>query len=309
MTIPLSFLALAEKVLREEQKPLSAEEIWAVAQSKGYNALVGSQGKTPVNTLSSRLYTDIKDKQDRSTFVKAETRPTRFYLRDLFSANGQATAFTAPVALPPSKPAYLEKDLHPFLVYYAHHYLNAHLKTIRHSLSNKKEFGEWVHPDIIGCTFPIDEWKKEVLDFSTVMGSTPVRIFSFELKRELSFSNLREAFFQTVSNSSWANESYLVAAAISEDSEFRDELKRLSSSFGIGVIYLDIEDPDATDILFPAKFREYLDWDAINKLTMNPDFCEFLKRVKTDISSQEIRKELYDPVLPPEKLLTLIAQA
>ncbi len=127
-------------------------------------------------------------------------------------------------------------------------------------------------------------------------------MLSFELKRELSFGNLRESFFQTVSNSSWANESYLVAAEISEEEEFRSELSRLSTSFGIGVIKLNFDDPHSSDIIFPAKYREALDWETINKLTMNSDFKEFISTVKIDITSKKIHKKEYDQVPDIEAL-------
>ncbi len=140
----------------------------------------------------------------------------------------------------------------------------------------------------------------------TIDLSVAIKLFSFELKRDLTFANLRESFFQTVSNSSWANEGYLVAAEISGDEEFRTELRRLSTSFGIGVIHLHIDDPDASEILFPARTRENLDWDAINKLTINADFREFLRRVRIDISSNEIRKEKYERVLEREALIKSI---
>jgi hypothetical protein len=117
---------------------------------------------------------------------------------------------------------------------------------------------------------------------------------------------LRESFFQTVSNSSWAHEGYLVAAEISVDVDFQAELKRLSSSFGIGVIKINMEEPDSSEILFSARANENLDWDTINKLTMNPDFKDFLKRIKTDISSKEIRKEQYDKVRNQEELAEII---
>ncbi len=81
---------------------------------------------------------------------------------------------------------------------------------------------------MVGCYFPLDEWKPEVFELSSSIGNVSIRIFSFEIKQELNFNNLREAFFQTVSNSSWANESYLVAAKIQNDEEFSNELKRLS---------------------------------------------------------------------------------
>ena len=44
--------------------------------------------------------------------------------------------------------------------------------TIQHSRSDKKEFGEWIHPDMVGCYFPIDDWKPEVVEFSASIGST-----------------------------------------------------------------------------------------------------------------------------------------
>ena len=105
---------------------------------------------------------------------------------------------------------------------------------------------------MVGCYFPIEEWKDAVIDFGAAIASTSIKLFSFELKRELNFSNLRESFFQAVSNSSWANEGYLVAAEIDATDDFLDELKRLSTSFGIGVIKLDRTDPDSSELLFPA---------------------------------------------------------
>ncbi len=98
----------------------------------------------------------------------------------------------------------------------------------------------------------------------------------------------------------------MVAASISDDEDFLSELRRLSSSFGIGIIQINIKKPSATDILFPAKEKEYLDWDAIDKLAMNGDFKQLLKRLKIDISSQEVRKEKYEKVLTEDELINLI---
>jgi hypothetical protein len=164
-----------------------------------------------------------------------------------------------------------------------------------------------VHPDIIGCYFSFSDWKEEVVEVSSLTGNASIKLYSFELKRELSLSNLREAFFQAVSNSSWANEGYLVAAEIDNDEEFRNELKRLSTSFGIGVIKIDVTEPDSTEVIFPARSKDLVDWETVNKLAgMNPDFLEFLKRVKVDMSSHEIRKEMYDHVLEKEELIKSI---
>lgn len=308
----ISFLELAKKVLEEEKKPLSAEEIWEVAKQNGYNHEVGSKGKTPARTIGAQLYTNIRDNKN-SLFCKFGTSPRRFVLRSQLSAEdlqklaeqpekltGQPTKQVSVV----KKPDYLEKELHPFLAYFAHLHLKAFSKTIQHTKSEKKEFGEWTHPDMVGCYFPIEEWKPEVFEFSSLVGNLSIKLFSFEIKRELSFANLRESFFQTVSNSSWANEPYVVAAKISSDEEFRSELRRLSTSFGVGVIALNLDEPDSSEVVFPATTKDVLDWDMMNKLaTMNSDFREFLNRITKDIGSKEIRKELYDGVWTREKLI------
>lgn len=134
------------------------------------------------------------------------------------------------------------------------------------------------------------------------------KLYSFEIKKELSFANLREAFFQAVSNSSFANEGYLVAADISADEDFRSELRRLSASFGIGIIELDIEDPNSSHVLVPAKEREAMDWDALNKVAMNSDVRDLLRRICKDLVAKEIRSEEYDKVLQPEALIASIRQ-
>ena len=160
---------------------------------------------------------------------------------------------------------------------------------------------------MVGVYFPIEEWEEEVLDFSKVIGSASIKLYSFEVKKELGFHNLRESFFQAVSNSSWANGGYLVTASLDQDEELSSELKRLSTAFGIGVIELDIDDPEASEIRLPAKEKRDLDWDTINKLANeNADFRKFLTRIKIDLSSKEIRKEKYDKVFEVDKLIERI---
>ena len=298
----MTFLELAEKVLIEQKIPMTANEIWKTAVEKKYDKLLNSEGKTPSSTLGALIYVNAKD-SPKSLFAKTDTRPKKFYLKKLSSGTEIIeTILEKEIITKKKKFEYLEKDLHKFLTYYAYYHLHCYTKTINHSLSTKKEFGEWVHPDIVGCYFPLEDWKSEVYELSSSIGNISIKLLSFELKRELSFSNLRESFFQTVSNSSWANESYLVAAEISDDEDFRQELSRLSTSFGIGVIMLNLEDPHSTEIIFPAKIRDILDWETINKLTMNNDFKEFISTVKIDITSKKIHKKEYDFV---EELETL----
>jgi len=308
----MTFTELAELILRQVDKPLTANEIWKLAVDQEFDKKLNSTGKTPWATLGARLYVISRDNPD-SNFKSIGKRPKRFYLKekvytvDFKEYEEGKTEEETEISTTESNKNYLEKDLHPFLVHFAFYNLNCQCKTINHSKSDKKSFGEWVHPDIVGCVFPIDEWDNEVLELSSAVGNTSVKFISFELKKELNLSTLREKFFQTVSNSSWANESFIVAAEISKNEDFLQELTRLSASFGIGVIELDINDPNSSIIKFPAQTRENLDWETINKLTvMNKDFKQFVKRVRIDLKSNEIRKEKYDKVLEEEQLEKII---
>lgn len=305
----ITFLQMAQKVLNDEKQPLTASEIWEIAVSKGYEKLVDSKGKTPWATLGALIYVDVRDNPS-SVFVPIGARPKRFILKNqVESLGGKIPEVIKTPQIAVKKPEFLEKDLHPLMVYYGFYYLKAYLKTINHSKSDKKGFGEWVHPDIIGCYFPFRDWEGEVVEVSTLMGNTAVKLYSFELKRELSIASIRESFFQAVSNSSWANEGYLVAANIDTDDDFMNELKRLSTAFGIGVIRLDVDDPDSSEIILPAKAKDIIDWDTVNKLSsINPDFRDFLKRIRIDMTSREVRKEMYDSVLDKDELLKSLSK-
>jgi hypothetical protein len=304
----LTFLELAQKILSEEKRPLSPDEIWEVAVSKGYNQEILSQGKTPARTIGAQIYVHIRDRSD-SPFFKVGSRPTRFSLISLHSEQDAENLIDKQPRAASKVPTFKESQLHPLLAYFAYTRLRAYTKTIRHQKSIKNEFGEWVHPDMVGCYFPIGYWTDDVIQFSAAISNTQIRMFSFELKRFLNFSNLRESFFQAVSNSSWANEGYLVASNISQDDDFLDELQRLSTSFGIGVIELSIDNPEDAAVLYPAKSRDYIDWEMINKLAgINEDFRQFIQQIRKDIAANEVRKEKYDGVLEESSLLVHINQ-
>jgi hypothetical protein len=301
----IKFLDLARKVLEREKRPLTSDEIWAVAEQSGLAKEVGTRGLTPWSTLGAQLYVDVRD-NPKSAFAAVGSRPKRFTLKTLLGNGAVDPALIATPTPAPSKPRFLEADLHPFVVHFGFNYLHAYLKTIRHQLSPKSEFGEWVHPDIVGCYFPFTDWRSEVVDLSERLGSPALRLYSFELKRELDMRNLREAFFQTVSNSSWANESYLCAAGLSTNDDFLAELERLCSAFGIGVIDIDTNDPNSTRITIPARTRDRVDWETVDKLSFNPDFQEFLARVRDDADTKTVIRERYDKVLSDADLIASI---
>lgn len=306
-----TFVQFAKEVIELERIPLSARQIWEIGKAKGLADALESQGKTPWITIATRINYNISEEKDSSPFIKLGTTRKTFFLKALMASLNQLEIETlnknadkfADETNEKEVLIYDEKDLHAFLAYYALYHLKAYTKTIKHQKSEKGVFGEWVHPDMVGVGYAFNSWGREVTEFSKQIGTIAVKLFSFEIKKELTFGNLRESFFQAVSNSSWANYGYLIAHDISDDDEFLEELSRLSLSFGIGVIKLELDDPDSSNIILQSKEKEVLDWESINKLAaINPDFQNFLIRINNDIKTNEPRKEEYDKVFEVEEL-------
>jgi len=301
-----SFFDLAYDVLKQSTKPLTYQEIWEVGKDKGFVDKIKTSGKTPWQTLGAYLYVEVRDNAD-SKFIKVGKKPARFFLKERQKEVRPDTV--AKIEMEEAlkgekKTSYQERDLHPLLTYFA--YANPtfnrgrsiYTKTIYHEKSLKTGYNEWIHPDIVGFYLPLDDWRPDVIAFNRLSDNNSLRMFSFELKKSLGKNNYREAYFQAVSNSSWAHEGYLVAAEILQDDDFLSELERLASSFGIGIIHLDPKDIDGSSILYPARLRNTLDWETINKLCeQNTDFEKFLQDVKIDFESKKIHKAEYDEVV------------
>ncbi len=155
--------------------------------------------------------------------------------------------------------------------------------------------------------FPYNKYERETLEFLQHTGQKRHKLFSFELKKELSLSNLKASYFQAVSNSTWANEGYLVVFGIEDKykDEVLDELKRLNQSFGIGVIKLESEISNSK-ILLPAKERE-IDMQTLNMLIDDSpeDFKPFIKDINKQIKAgfdTHVKVADLDPVLDDEAM-------
>ena len=234
-------------------------------------------------------------------------RPARFFLKSRKSDISDEVLRkieAEETKAPPAKTSYHERDLHPLLAYFV--YANPAFskgrqistKTIFHEKSKHRGYNEWIHPDMVGVYFPIEDWNPKTIEFSKLLDNTPIKLFSFEIKKTLNKGNYRESFFQAVSNSSWAHEGYLVAADIVQDDELLAELARLSASFGIGIIHLQLLDFDSSSVLFPARLRDMLDWETVNKLCdQNRDFAKFIEDVKIDFDGARIHPSEYDKII------------
>lgn len=187
-----------------------------------------------------------------------------------------------------------EHDLYPLLIDYLNSEHNLYCMRIDEKRSrNQRGLGgnTWLHPDIVAMQAVDKEWNELVRTCVKNGDGQSVRLWSFEVKIVLNSSNVRKSFFQAVSNSSWANEGYLVTTSISNN-KVEQELRMLSALHGIGVILLNPENPSESEILLPAKSRPEVDWQSVNRILVeNSDFKDYIELVSTYYQTGRIRKK------------------
>lgn len=297
----MTFLDLIYQTLDKHGGPLTIPQIWDKSEEFGFRQELASSGKTPIKTLAARLYLDIRDNPE-TRFNQISKRPAAFYIKD------KKIITKSEGAQKEEKSSFNERELHPLLssfVYVDPHF-NCVTKTIHHEKSKKKKRGmnEWLHPDLVGLYFPYKSFGDDTIELMNSFNDCQFRLFSFEMKINVNFSNLREYYFQAVSNSSWANEGYLVALDYADGPELQEEMLRLNNAFGIGFIKLNSESIEQSEILFPAKYNEVIDWDTVDKLSeTNPEFNRFIKSAISDIKGKKIHLEEYDKVLTDTDIL------
>lgn len=307
-----TFFDLITDVFKEVKNPLSPDEIWEKTVEFGFDKKLGSSGKTPSATIGARLYVDVKENGDKSTFIQVSKRPSRFLLRSL---NLNPQEINSEIERIENKDAaeskknkesdFHERDLHPLLVKYVKEnpHFHCYAKTIYQENSVRKVKGtnEWLHPDLVGVYFPFGDYSKETTKLQNSLNVNSIKLFSFEMKKHLDYSNLRQCFFQAVSNSSWANEGYLVCLKLNNEADFKNEIQRLSNAFGIGIIKLNAEDITDSEIICPARYNENLDWDTLDRLAEDsPDFKKFISDLTEDIALGKVKSN-YDKVISDEK--------
>ena len=189
-----------------------------------------------------------------------------------------------------------EHDLYPVLIEYLNTEHNLHAKRIdeKKSINTRGPKGnEWLYPDLVALEDLASEWSVKVRECAKQYGDKKAKFWSFEVKRIINNSNVRSTFFQAVSNSSWANFGYLVAAELKDNA--KKELRMLSSLHGIGFILLDTENPSESQIMIPAKERNDLDWESINRLAeVSKDFFGYIEAIRDFCLTDKIKEQDWD---------------
>lgn len=272
----------------------SLEELKKVANSVELcdyivkNKYADFTGRTPAGTVSAQLGDFIRKGDKRVKRIKQPGGNYGYYLtkfeEDLNIDTLTEITSTIP-ATKEKKKTFEERDLHKLLSSFLKN-SDTFSKTIFHEKSFSKDTNQiWTHPDMVGIKFLNLKNRSSQEFLKSINKLDTFKISSYELKREINSDNeLKQAFFQAVSNSSWANYGYLVAFEYSDS--LYDEMQRLNQSFGIGIIELNAN-PYQSKIIFPASLKE-LDFKMIDKLCQNNrEFEKVIEQTEKLLTAQE----------------------
>jgi uncharacterized protein len=219
-------------------------------------------------------------------------RPRRYYYSAL---TDEAEVAVKDGKIPGKGTSYSESELYPIVSEFLWRELGIYSKRIdeKHSHNTRGPGGNrWLFPDIVGLEDLSQDWDSEIKSIVQEISDQKARLWSFEIKKHINKSNVREAYFQAVSNSSWANFGYLIAAEIQGAEK---EIRMLSGLHGIGLIILNIESPAESEIMIPAKERINVDWNVANRLAQeNTDFTEYIRLIRQFHQTGEHRPKDWD---------------
>ena len=225
----------------------------------------------------------------------SEEHPRKYFY------DSDATKNNIEIIIKPATEVFEENDdeyaLYPKLCSFLYSNNNINPKRIdeKTSSNNKGKKGNiWLHPDIVGLEFLASNYDEHIREFmNNVAPVEKIALYSYEVKINLTKSNVRECFVQTATNSSWANFGYLVASEIDED--VMSECKLLANQFGIGLIRLDTEEPTEKSTIVIQAQRKNLNWQTIDRIYReNKDFKVFIKYVNNSIKTNEVNPKDWD---------------
>ena len=252
-----------------------------------------------IKQLAAEITSSRPSLQRKNTKIKTtESRPRKYYYTELEDSVEIDRVENTSVSTADSEHANVkERDLYLTLAEFLWSELKVYSMRIDEKRSqNSRGAGgnKWLYPDLVGMEDLSQGWHREIKDCVKQYADKKTKLWSFEVKILINRSNVREVFFQAVSNSSWANFGYLVASE-TQGSDTLKELRILSGLHGIGFIGLDVENPAESQIMIPAKERSDVDWNTANRLAEeNKDFLKYIKLVRQFYQTGEARSADWD---------------
>ncbi len=277
------------KSLEELGKLTNYLEVYNYIIEKKYYDFGSS--RTPASTVSAILGDFIRNGDARIRRIKESGGTYSYYLTKdelilgidlLYDESDIETGNKKSI----KTETYDERSLHKLLSSFLKNE-KIYAKTIFHeqSTSSKDNNQTWAHPDIVGIKFLNLQTKVSQNFLKAINRVDTFKLSSYEIKKEInSDSELKKAFFQAVSNSSWANYGYLVAYEFSDN--LAEEMERLNQSFGIGIIELNAN-PYQSKTLYQPRYRD-LDFKTIDKLCkINKEFEKFIEYTEKLMTAEE----------------------
>lgn len=303
----MTILEFSEKVLQKENRPLTSNEIWnnSTEQQRSEFSTKAKTEQDKIRNINSSILQSIRTHPNDTKFVGIGRWPVRWALKEWhldvenpseigIVENNDDLASQEDVGKK-HQAKFHERDLHIILASYVSndpYFSSCYCKTVYHEQSNREKKGTnaWIHPDIVGVSYPFGDtggFRSSTLNLMNKFAHSECKLFSFEMKIDVTRTSLRDNVFQAVSNSSWAHEGYLVALDYEEGLE--GEMKMLNEAYGIGFIQLDCDDYKKSNRLFPAREKNEIDWNMVDKLSnVNPDFLNFVNTVSADLDNHSI---------------------
>ena len=238
-----------------------------------------------IGAVAAEISSSRRDWQRRHPELKTTgDRPCKYYYSEQTGSAEVAVAESLPDTTDKSGTKLSDHDLYRKLTQFLWKEFKVYSKRIDEKRSSNKIGGKganrWLYPDVVGVEDLGSDWHGEVKECVKQYSDKRTKLWSLEVKILVNRSNVRECFFQAVSNSSWANFGYLVAAKITGEGTLK-ELRLLTAVHGIGLLELDAKDPVKSQVIIPAREKGEIDWDTCNRLaTENKDFLDYVKLVR-----------------------------
>lgn len=281
------------KVIKDAGNGITAKEI-AERIAKNYPEYAKErEGRDTKNHFIEMIPTEISNyylqKKLDKKILRTDDRPQKYYLSELDldkeSQDENSTVLNINIAT--TKNNFDEAQLYNPLVKYFRETDNIYAMRIdeKTSKNNNGEGGnKWLHPDIVGISDIFSNKIKDdkIKDLAKNVVGNSFKFYSYEVKPKInSRGEAREYFFQTLSNSSWANYSYLVCTELKTPAE--EELKMLCKSFGVGLLIVpfdsnnEILENECKEVVAPRE--KNVDMILLNRLAENNHFKKFIDNV------------------------------
>lgn len=220
-------------------------------------------------TLRSEVHITRLQRRD-SRIVRTDERPFRLYVDTSYHPNARPPSRTPPeqVFKGTSGTAPAEASLYPKIIDWLQEHRNFKALRIDERESGSRSRGEnhWRFPDIVALRNPNAQLDGTLQEARRETGApSQLQLWSLEVKSALEWGSYRTAYFQAVSNSSWAHEGYLAAPPV-RNPKVLQEIETLVRLHGIGLIEINPKDPARSHVLLPARQNPEIDWHVADHL-------------------------------------------